>query len=106
MHSLKYEPHTHKRGSFRIDFVVCTKRINQYITECGILPFDTVSVSDQRPFYLDANIFAFLNDKVNLPTPTSRLLPSKAPDDVDTYKQNMIIYLTKHHNLDRINVIN
>ena len=105
-HNLKYEPHTHKRGSFRIDFVVCTKIINQYITKCGILPFDTVTVSDHRPFYLDVNMFAFLNDKVYLPTPTSRLLSFKAPDVVATYKQNMIIYLTKHNILDRINVIN
>ena len=89
-HNIKYEPHTHKRGSFRIDFAVCTKIINKYITKCGILPFDTVTVSDHRPFYLDVNIFAFLNDKVYLPTPKSRLLSSKAPDTVAMYKQNMI----------------
>ena len=104
-HNIKYEPHTYKRGSHRIDFVVCTKIINQYITKCEILPFDTVTVSDHRPFYLDVNIFAFLNDKVYLPTHTSRLLSSKAPDTVATYKHNMIIYLTEHHILDRINEI-
>ena len=62
-HNLKYEPHTYKRGSFRIDFVVCTKTINQYITKCGIFPFDTVTVSDHRPYYLDVNIFAFSTTK-------------------------------------------
>ena len=77
--NIKYELHTYKRGSYRIDFVVCTKIFNQYITKCGILLFDTVTVSDHRSFYLDVNIFAFLNDKVYLPTPTSRLLSSKAP---------------------------
>ena len=92
-HNIKYEPHTHKRGSFRIDFAVCTKIINKYITKCGILPFDTVTVSDHRPFYLDVNIFAFLNDKVYLPTPKSRLLSSKAPDTVAMYKQNMVKYI-------------
>ena len=69
---------------------------------CGMLPFDTVTVSDHRPFYLDINIFDFLNDKVYLPTPTSRLLFSKTPDAVGTYKQNMIIFLTKYHILDMI----
>ena len=105
-HNIKYEPHIYKRGSYRIYFAVCTKAINQYITKCGILPFDTVTVSDHRPFYLDVNIFAFLNDKVYIPTPTSRLLSSKAPDDIATYQQNMITYLTKNLILDSLNEIN
>ena len=33
-------------------------------------------------------------------------MSSKAPDAVATYKQNMIIYLSEHHILDRINEIN
>ena len=71
-----------------MDFAFCTKIINQYIIKYGILPFDIVTVSDHIPFYLDINIFDFLNDKVYLPTPTSRLLSSKGPDAVATYKQN------------------
>ena len=39
IHNIKYEQHTHKRGSFRIDLI-----INQYITKYGILLFDTVTV--------------------------------------------------------------
>ena len=30
-HNIKYEPHTYKRGLFRMDFLFCTKIINQYI---------------------------------------------------------------------------
>ena len=60
-YNIKYEPYTHKRGSKRIDFVFCTKLINPIHQKCGILPFDTVTVSDHRSIYLDINLFDFLN---------------------------------------------
>ena len=65
-----------------------------------------MTVSDHILFYLDINIFDFLNDKVYLPTPTSRLPFSKDPDTVARYTQNMIMFLTKYHILDMIKDIN
>ena len=51
-HGCVNELNTHKRGSDRIDFVLCTRVINEFITKCDILPFDQIFQSDHRGIYI------------------------------------------------------
>ena len=80
------EPNTHNCGSDRIDFVLCTRLINDFITKCGITPFDQISQSDHRGIYLNIQVKAFLQDDIVSSALTSRILSSKSPDHVPTYK--------------------
>jgi hypothetical protein len=48
-HGTEDEPPTFARGSFRIDYVMGTAGIGQYVTAAGILPLKAISGSDHRP---------------------------------------------------------
>ena len=63
-HGCDTEPITHKRGSERIDFVLCTRIINDLITKCRITPFNQISQSDHRGIYVEILVKAFLQDDI------------------------------------------
>ena len=104
-HGCAAEPNTHKRGSDRIDFVLCTRLINDFITKCGIVPFDQISLSDHRGIYLDIQVKAFLQDDIVSSALTSRILSSKSPDHVSTYKTELQKFIKTKNVVKRINNI-
>jgi exonuclease III len=56
IHSNKHgsdPPTTYKRGNRKIDFILGTPSILEYVTKCGILPYDR---SDHRMLYIDLNM--------------------------------------------------
>ena len=60
---------------------------------------------DYRAIYIDIKIFDFLTNKVHIPTPLIRTLPTKTLDAVSGYKHNMITCLQQHNILQRIIII-
>ena len=63
-HGCATELNTHKRSSDRIDFALCTRLINAFITKYGINPFDQISQFDHRGIYLDIQVKEFLQDDI------------------------------------------
>ena len=59
----KNEPNTHLRGSKRIDYILCTEHISQYISSSGIIPFDFVTTTDHRALFIDI----YLNKCIKTP---------------------------------------
>lgn len=50
---------THSRGSQRLDYMLCSTGIVQYVTRSGILPFHFVFPSDHRAIFMDLSIDHF-----------------------------------------------
>ena len=94
-HGCATEPNTHKRGSVRIDFELYTRSINDSITKCDITPFDQISQFDHREIYLDIQVKVFLQDDIISSALTSRILSSKSPDHVSTYKTELQKFIEK-----------
>ena len=52
MHGATDEPNICKRGSTRIDFILCTMSISRFIARSSILPFDYITTLDHRELYV------------------------------------------------------
>lgn len=96
---------TYKRVTKRIDCIFWTKIISKYITESGILSFDTVDPSNHRAIYLNINIIDFLQYKMHLLIPTTRLLSTINPDAIAIYKSYMIQFIQSNDIMKKINKI-
>ena len=68
------EPPTQQRGSYRIDFPLCTQGIETFILRIGILPLHEISPSDHREFILDVHLRAYLIDLDHISSSITRLL--------------------------------
>ena len=88
-HGFVIEPNTHKRGSDRINFVLCTRLINDFTKKCGITLFDQISQSNYRGIYLDIQVKVFLQDYIVSSALTSRILSTKSPDHVSILKKKL-----------------
>jgi hypothetical protein len=62
-HGTEDEPPTYARGTARIDYVMATPGISQYVTAAGILPLKAISGSDHRPTFIDIDLTNFLGDQ-------------------------------------------
>ena len=105
-HGCATKPNTHKRGADRIDFVLCTQLINDFITKCGITPFDQISQSDHRGIYLDIQVKSFLQEDIVSLALTSRILSIKSPDHVSTYKTELQKFIKANNIVKSNNNIN
>jgi hypothetical protein len=59
-HGTEEEPASYVRGSLRIDYILATKLINNYVTQCGMLPFHELCLSDHRPLYANIDLSNYL----------------------------------------------
>ena len=64
LHGTDDEPATYSRGTTRIDYFLATERINEYITEAGILPLHEFAVSDHRALFIDIDLKAYLGGEL------------------------------------------
>lgn len=76
-HDITLEPNTHQWGFKRIDFVFCSRIINNFIIRCGITSFDLISYSDDQRKNLDIQIIKFLKNSINSLSMSSRVLSTK-----------------------------
>ena len=96
---------THQRGSYIIDFLLCTPGIEKFIIRIGILPIREISPLYHRGFILDVHLQAFLNDLDHIPRSNTKLLSTQSLDSTLIYKNNLIKYITKHNIIDQVNNI-
>jgi hypothetical protein len=55
IHTLQHgeAPATHTQGSHQIDFMFISRSLVDHVKGCGILPFDSMFLSDHIPLYVD-----------------------------------------------------
>jgi hypothetical protein len=91
-HGTSNEPNTYLRGSKRIDYILGTKRVQEFCTSSGILPFYNGYSSDHRPIYAAVDLDKLLSDQmtslesqamrfISKATPTERLKLLQLVDD-------------------------
>ena len=64
-HGIDGEPPTFARGSRRIDYMLATKGINEYVVAAGILPFNEFCTSDHRALFADIALHDLLKGSPN-----------------------------------------
>ncbi len=96
-------PPSYQRGSYRIDFMLCTPRVLQAVVRCGMLPLGQLGTSDHRFLYcdLDASVlFDGVTDDSG--DHASRRLVSTNPAAVEVYSTYLQQYFAEHHVFERL----
>lgn len=87
LHGTDDEPATHSSGSKRIDYILTTAPILDYVTSAGILPLHDLCISDHRAIFIDVDLRKFLQlKKSDTLTNVRRLLVSEDPRTVKKYQ--------------------
>ena len=86
-HDIEHEPHTHKAGSKRIDYILVSPELLDYFKAAGIEPFDLLIDSDHRSLFADFLLARYLDGKPAIQNPTARLLNTKNIREVLKYKK-------------------
>ena len=89
---------THQKGSRRIDFILVTLSLQEYISAAGIEAFH--ELSDHRGLFIDIDLESCLGKIHPLDTPASRRFHSKDRKAVLTIRHEMRRY-TDAHNMFR-----
>ena len=101
-HGIRKEPNTHIRGRKRIEFLLCSEHIYTFIDKSGITPFNEITTSDYRGFFLDLRLKAFLkNSYITLPDHSSRPLQSSNTKNVLNYKRHLQRFVVNHQILEQ-----
>lgn len=96
-HGTEGEPPTHARGSQRIDYILVSEHISEYVTACGILPLHSICFSDHRALFLDIDLQAFLqSEPPSNMSRVSRGISSEDPRSVKKYQENLLKALNSH----------
>jgi hypothetical protein len=98
-HGNKNLPCTYKRGSTRIDYILTTWSIANYISSAGILSYNQIAPSGHKALFIDFNLSRYLkgNPHVEL-SYTCRGLQSNNPRAVAIYQRILTKYLRLLHN--------
>jgi hypothetical protein len=62
-HGTEGEPATHTRGSSRIDYMLVSQNLVDFVSAAGILPFKTFTKSDHRALFMDIDLEAYLGGR-------------------------------------------
>jgi hypothetical protein len=93
-HGTDGEPSTYARGSRRIDYVMSTQGISQYVKAAGIMPLKTFSASDHRPTFVDFDLVKFLgNEPPQNGAYATRAVGTDQPRSVLKYRKELEEYL-------------
>ena len=96
-HGIRKGPNTHIRGRKHIEFFLCSEHIYTFIDKSGITPFNEITSSDHRGFFLDLRLKAFLkNAYFALPDHSSRPLQSSNTKNVLSYKRHLQSFVVHH----------
>jgi hypothetical protein len=88
VHGTDDEPATHARGTHRIDYILTTDIISEFITSAGILPLFEVCYSDHRALFIDIDLKGYL--QTGCPPTISRAnrgISSDDPRTIQKYQQ-------------------
>jgi hypothetical protein len=89
-HGTEGEPPTYARGSKRIDYILVSENLSEYVISCGILPLHNICFSDHRALYIDIDLQAFL--KSEPPSHMNRVqrgISSEDPRSVKKYQERL-----------------
>jgi hypothetical protein len=97
------KPATHRMGTHKIDHIMMTPSLLQYIANLGI---DTLGVgipSDHRPLYMDFRLSTYLQgNAAHIEPPRARSVHTKDPRVVHDYCMHLQTYLTQHNYAERV----
>ena len=98
-HGIRIEPNTHIRGRKRVEFLLCSEHIYTFIDKSGITPFNEITSSDHRGFFLLKNSY------VALPDHSSRPLQSSNTKNVLSYKRHLKKFVVHHKIIEQATAI-
>jgi hypothetical protein len=102
-HGTTNQPRTYSRGSSRIDYILTSPLLNQYITRCGILPLHHIVDSDHRALYIDVELHRFLKGVPSAIVPQSmRGIQSNNPRAVQKYQQILSASLSNNNVMEKM----
>ena len=91
LHGTHCETKSHIRGTYRINFYLCTYTILKTVKLCGMTRFNDITTSDHYGLYLDLQSEAIANPQNQSKTsPFERKLNSIFPQAIRTYKHMLI----------------
>lgn len=100
------KPATHREGSLKIDHIMMTPTLLQYITNLGIDTFGSGLPSDHRPFYMDFRLGEYLQgNAAHIEPPRARSVHTKDPRVVQEYCDHLQCYLEQHNYSERLQYI-
>ena len=95
-HGTEEEPPTYARGTKRIDYILTTAEISEFVTAAGILPLHEFVTSDHRALFIDVSLLQYLRGDPNPLAPAScRGLKSNDPRAVRKYRDELEKAITK-----------
>jgi hypothetical protein len=95
-HGSDNQPSTYKRGSKRIDYILTSRRIAEYVTASGILPYNHLVPSDHKALFIDVDIQGYLRGQISTTCSSDyRGIQSNNPRAVRKYQQCITTFLQK-----------
>lgn len=99
-------PPTYQRGTKRIDYILMTPRLLNYVAAAGYDPFGYRIPSDHRGFFVDLHTEALFNQEIVPLAPAERRdFSSKAPGVIQKYVTAKMAYLTDHRFFERLEIL-
>jgi hypothetical protein len=90
------EPATHMRGKNRIDYMLISNDLVEFVSAAGILPFKTFTKSDHRALFMDIDLDSYLGGRPSdTALATRRGLSSNDPRAVRKYRTELEAFLLK-----------
>jgi hypothetical protein len=103
-HVTNKEPNTYLRGSKRIDYILGTKRVQEFCTSSGMLPFYNGYSSDHRPIYAVVDLDKLLSDQLtNLESQAMRFISKSTPRERLKLLQLVDDHYRAHNIYERLN---
>jgi len=96
-------PSTYSRSDNRIDYIVISSSLVPAVLRTGIMPYDSVFISDHRPTYVDFESSLLFQDDTNtIGASTRRGLQLQDPRLVEKYYESLRRQLEYHKLPDKI----
>ena len=107
LHGTEDEPPTYARGSNRIDYILVTQKISNYITSAGIMPMHEYTTSDHRALFIDIDLKRFLGGEPHdIMSINGRTLTTSDPRTVMKYQKFLLEALNESNIENDITSIN
>jgi hypothetical protein len=100
-HGDNIQPPTYKRGTTRIDYILTSRHIAEFVSAAGILPYNHLVPSDHKAVFVDVDIQGYLRGQVATTCSTEyRGIQSNNPRAVRKYHQYIKTFL-QHSQLEQ-----
>jgi hypothetical protein len=105
-HPTLQQTNTYARGTKQIDYILGTKRVRDWCSAAGMLPFGTGYPSDHRQLFIQVNIASILNTKINpLESGANRKIQNATPKERKTFIDATHFYFAQQNLFDRLQAL-